>query len=184
LLLKKVPGFDMLSEFRKRQGLLKVKPVMDYFKESVFPEYKKTMVVCYHKDVAAKYVEAFAKAKRAVVLETGDMLAKGRTERLRAAAVDKNADLIVTIDAVSEGHDLNEFTQMFFAETDWRLYKILQVCGRNRRIDQTRRMFWSHFTLDKGVEKLIAARLGEKADDIEKITGAGNGKARPEFIKA
>lgn len=183
LLLKKVPGFDRLSEFRKRQGLLKLKPVMDYFRASAFPELKKIMVVCFHKDVAQSYVKAFLKAKRKVSLETGDMPAKGRADRLRAYAAQPDADLVVTIDAVSEGHDLNEFPHMFFTETDWRLYKILQVCGRNRRIDQTRRVFWNHFTLDRGVEKIMGSRLNQKASDIDKITGAGNGHKKLAFVK-
>jgi len=52
-----LPNFVQYAEFRKRQGLIKIKPVMEYLKENIFPDHKKMILFCVHRDVAKIYYE-------------------------------------------------------------------------------------------------------------------------------
>jgi len=176
LLLETVPSFDRLSEFRKRQGLLKIKPVSDYLIESVLPETKKFILFCYHRDVAEKYRQILTKSLKAdgqiVHLITGDTSDKStRFKYLQEIDRAPNAVLIATIDAVREGYDLTGFRKSFYAESDWRTYAVEQSQGRTRRIGQTKPGFWFFFNLAHGVESLMAKRLIEKGSDLKKIRG-------------
>ena len=175
-LLETVPGFAELSEFRKRVGFMKVKPVFDYLVESVLPETQKFIVFCYHTEVAEKYVELLKKTlktdREIVHLITGKNSDKeNRFKTLQTVDRSPRAVLVGTMDAMREGFDLTGFTHSFYAESDWRLYVIDQTHGRTRRIGQTKPVFWTHFNFDKGVENLMARRLSEKADDLKKIRG-------------
>lgn len=168
LLLKSVPGFDKLAEFRHRTGLLKIKSVFDYLKEV---ECKKFILFCYHKDVAEKYKTLFEKEGREVVFITGDVPAKKRFTMIQEAEKKPDAVLIATIDSVKEGYDMKAFTHSFFAEVDWRPYAIEQCQGRTRRIIQTKPVFWYFFTFRQGVERMIFNVVSEKKNTLRKIKG-------------
>jgi SNF2 family DNA or RNA helicase len=172
LLLETVPSFPQLSEFRKRQGLLKIKPVLDYLTESVLPECGKFILFTYHTEVAEIYSQKLRAAGAPVCLVHGQNTDKDtRYTILQQADRSKNCVLVCTIDSVREGFDLTGFTRSFYAELDWRPYAIEQTQGRTRRIGQTRPVFWTFFHFAEGVEKNIAARAAEKTRDIIEIRG-------------
>lgn len=172
LLLETVPDFPRLSEFRKRQGFMKVKPVLDYLVESVLPELKKFILFTYHTELAELYAEKLSAAGAKVCIVHGKNTdKKTRYAALKAADAAKECVLIATLDSVREGFDLTGFTHSFYAELDWRVYAMQQTQGRTRRIGQTRPVFWFLFHFAEGVEKLIAKRLAEKAADILALRG-------------
>ncbi|MBK7363050.1 MAG: DEAD/DEAH box helicase [Micavibrio sp.] len=172
LLAATTPDFPKLSEFRKRQAFLKIKPVMDYLTESVLPESQKFIVFTYHTDIAEMYAEKLRKAGAPVTLVHGQNTdKKTRYEILKKADAQKQCVLVATIDSVREGYDLTGFCKSFYAEIDWRPYAMEQTQGRTRRIGQTHPVLWVIFHLAKGVEKAIAKRAREKTADILQIRG-------------
>lgn len=172
LLLENVPEFPRLIEFRKRQGWVKVKPVSEYLLENVLPETEKFIVFTWQTEIAEKYAEILGKKTDKIVLLHGkNSKPEDRFRILKQANKEKRAIIIATLDSISEGHDLTNYTKSFFTEMDWRPYKIEQNQGRTRRIGQTQSGFWYFFTLDKGVEKMMAERVEQKNKDLLEIRG-------------
>jgi SNF2 family DNA or RNA helicase len=172
LLLETVPEFPRLVEFRKRQGWAKVKPISEYLLENVLPETEKFIVFTWQTEIAEKYAEILGKKTDKIVLLHGkNSKPEDRFRILKEANAAKRAIIIATLDSISEGHDLTNYTKSFFTEMDWRPHKIEQNQGRTRRIGQTKQGFWYFFMLDKGVEKMMVERVEQKNKDLLEIRG-------------
>ncbi len=174
LLLDAVPNFKKLADFRRRQGLMKVKPVIEYMRESVLPETEKFILTAYHKDVAETYARLLSahRPKIPVVLVHGGTHSKkDRHALFKQCDKAERVALVTTIDVVKEGHNLTGFTRAYLGEKDWRVYAIEQWQGRIRRFGQKHRTFWTHFNLNRGIEKRIGEVLKQKANDLAQIRG-------------
>jgi superfamily II DNA or RNA helicase len=171
-LVSTTPDFARLAEFRKRQGFVKINAVCEFITDNVWPEQKKILLFCYHKEVAEKYTLELKKAKLPVVIvHGGNTSATEREQVLHAADAADECILICTIDAVREGFDLVGFSFSVFAEIDWRPWALDQAEGRTRRIGQKKNVAWHYFVFDSGVDESMRARLSEKTETIERIRG-------------
>lgn len=178
-----LPGFVKYSEFRKRQGLVKIKPVLEYLKDIVLPEHKKFILFCVHRDVATKYYELLnaylantykvqnipENEKIKIILVHGGINPTLRHELLTEAKSSERVILISTIGAIKEGHNLQAFTYSYFCEIDWRYYVHMQCEFRTRRIGSIHAMFWYYFLFNKGMDKKVFKVFDGKKETLGKI---------------
>ena len=162
--IEAAPSFDALTAFRKMQGGAKVKSVLDYTLAAWADNEKKMLVFAYHTEVAEKIHAELVKKKLPAVLITGQNTDPDERDALIQAG-NKADDMIIvaTIDSLREGVTATGFKLTLFAEIDWRAWALEQCEGRTRRIGQTQNVRWVYFFFNKGVDKMMRAKIGEKS---------------------
>lgn len=175
-MLSVLPGFVKYSEYKKRQGLIKVQPVAEYLKNIVLPEHKKFIVMCYHTSTAEKYFEILngcidKKKGEKIILVTGETDKIERYNLLTAANLDDKTIIVATIGSIKEGYNLQNYSYTFITELDWRAYVLRQCEYRTRRIGSTKPMFWYYCIFDKGMDQKIFSVLLTKRETQKKIYG-------------
>ena len=161
--IEAAPSFDQLTEFRKMQGLAKVKSVIDYTCDAWEDGEHKLLIFAYHHEVADKIFEALIKKKLPVTLITGtNTTPEDRDAILQVANKESEKIVIATIDALREGVDAIGFSMTLFAEIDWRGWAIEQAKGRTRRIGQLHVVRWVFFFFERGVDKMMRKKIDEK----------------------
>jgi superfamily II DNA or RNA helicase len=161
--IEAAPSFDQLTEFRKMQGLAKVKSVIDYTCDAWEDGEHKLLIFAYHHEVADKIFEALIKKKLPVTLITGtNTTPEDRDAILQVANKESEKIVIATIDALREGVDAIGFSMTLFAEIDWRAWALEQCEGRTRRIGQEKNVRWVYFFFERGVDKMMRKKIDEK----------------------
>jgi SNF2 family DNA or RNA helicase len=161
--IEAAPSFDALTEFRKMQGGAKVKSVIDYTLDAWESGEKKMIIFAYHTEIAEKIYSELTKKKLQVVLITGQNT--NPDERDAAIQAGNKADemiIVATIDSLKEGVTATGFTLTLFAEIDWRAWALEQAEGRTRRIGQKSVVRWVYFFFNRGVDKMMRKKIGEK----------------------
>lgn len=163
--IEAAPSFDMLTEFRKLQGMAKVKSVVDYTLAAWEDDEKKIIIFAYHHEVADKIYADLIKKKLPVSLITGINTApEDRDAIIQAANKEQERIIIATIDAMREGVTATGFSMTIFAEMDWRSWALEQAEGRTRRIGQTKNVRWIYFFFARGVDKMMRKKIDEKKE--------------------
>lgn len=173
--MKTLPKFVQYAEFRKRHGLIKIKPVFEHLKESVIPEHDKFILSTVHRDVLKKYYELLTEYLKKIeknieiIVVHGGINKQKRHELLTRANSLEKCYLLVTIGAVREGHNLQKFRYTYNTELDWRDYVHKQFEYRTRRIGSTHAMFWYYYIFDKGIDKKVFDVISSKRETMNKI---------------
>jgi superfamily II DNA or RNA helicase len=161
--IEAAPSFDQLTEFRKMQGLAKVRSVLDYTLEAWESDEKKILIFTYHTEVAEKIATELIKKKLPVTLITGTNTdpdeRDAMTQKLNKV---KESVIVATIDSLKEGVDITGFSLTLFSEIDWRAWALEQGEGRTRRIGQEKNVRWVYFFFARGVDKMMRKKIDEK----------------------
>ena len=161
--IEAAPSFDQLTEFRKMQGLAKVRSVLDYALEAWDSNEKKILIFSYHTEVAEKIATELTKKKLPVTLITGVNTDPDERDAItqKLNKVDESV-IVATIDSLKEGVDITGFQLTLFAEIDWRAWALEQAEGRTRRIGQEKNVRWVYFFFERGVDKMMRKKIDEK----------------------
>ena len=158
-----VPSFDQLTEFRKMQGIAKVRSVVDYTLEAWEEDEKKILIFAYHHEIADRIFLELTKKKLPCILITGTNTdPEARDAIINKSNKESERIIVATIDALKEGITATGFTLTLFAEIDWRAYALEQAEGRTRRLGQVRVVRWVYFAFNKGVDKMMRKKIDEK----------------------
>jgi superfamily II DNA or RNA helicase len=158
--LETMPSFDRIAEFRKRQGMAKIAPVVEYSLEAR-DEFARQIIFCYHQEVAQQIAKKLTARKVTVELITGtNTTPEDRDEIMQRANKADEVIIVATIDALREGIDANGFDIMIFAESDWRAWALEQAEGRLRHELWPRQVRYVYFTFPRGVDKAMVRTMG------------------------
>lgn len=170
--IEAAPSFDALTEFRKMQGLAKVKTVTEYVLDAWENNEKKMIIFAYHHEVASKIFENLTKKKLPCILITGvNTKPEDRDAIVQAANKDEECIIVATIDSLREGVTATGFSLTLYAEIDWRAWALEQTEGRTRRIGQTKAVRWVYFFFAKGVDKMMRKKIEEKKELAAAVRG-------------
>jgi SNF2 family DNA or RNA helicase len=161
--IEAAPSFDALTEFRKMQGVAKVKSVIDYTLAAWEDNERKMVIFTYHTEVADKIFSGLMKKHLPCTLITGTNTKPEERDAIVQAENKKDESIIIaTIDALKEGVTATGFSLTLFAEIDWRAWALEQCEGRTRRIGQLKNVRWVYFRFSKGVDKMMGRIIKEK----------------------
>lgn len=170
--IEAAPSFDQLTEFRKMQGMAKAHAVVEYALDAWGSDEKKLLIFTYHTEIAEKIAAALLKKKLPVTLITGTNTDPDERDEITQKLNNVDESVIVaTIDSLKEGVDITGFSLTLFAEIDWRAYALEQCEGRTRRIGQTKNVRWVYFFFERGVDKMMRAKIEEKQELAAAVRG-------------
>ena len=156
------PSFDVITEFRKMQGLAKSHAVIDYALNAWANGETKILIFAYHHEIAEKIFDALNKKHKPVILVTGTNTDPDERDAIVQRENKKCESIIVaTIDALKEGIDADGFSLTLIAEMDWRAWALKQICGRTQR-GKLRVIRWVFFFFERGVDEMMRKKIDEK----------------------
>ncbi len=178
-ILQSMPTFEKYSVFKKQQGLIKVKPVVDYLVNNVLPEHRKFIIFTYHIEVANSYAEQLTKKLKKLkikipvtVVTSQNTQSDDRQDVLDKINPDENHILVATMGAIKEGFDLIGFARSYYTESHYSPYFFEQTEGRTLRYGQkAETVFWVYLVFDKGLEPYIYAMVNEKEETNQALLG-------------
>ena len=155
--------FDEISLLRHKTALAKVPDVVELVKEAL--EAGKVILFAHHKDVIAKYKEAFG--ERAVVV-TGDTPNNRRDEYVQRFQNDPTCDVFIgSIQAAGVAITLTAAKVVVFGELDWVPGNVTQAEDRAHRIGQLDNVLVWHAIIDGTIEARMVKTLVRKQDVID-----------------
>jgi SWI/SNF-related matrix-associated actin-dependent regulator 1 of chromatin subfamily A len=126
---------DALSTARRKLGILKVEPAIEYVKSVVLEETNKVVVFCHHREVFFPLLEGLK--REGVVSINGTTSLDDRQRAIDAFQNDDKVRVfLASITAASTGITLTAASTVVFVEADWVPSVNEQAEGRINRIGQ------------------------------------------------
>lgn len=160
------PPPTSVATTRREQGLLKVKPIVD-FCTNILDSNIPIVLFAYHINVIERYKELLSDYKPAVV--TG---AVGASERMSAVNDFQNSKtnlFIGNIVAAGVGITLTRASTVVMAELDWSPANIDQAVSRCHRIGQKDTVNVYYFTVKDSIDNNMMNVIMDKVKTFEKV---------------
>ena len=165
-----LPLFD---KHRQISGLLKIEHTVKLVNQ-ILDEGEKAVVFAHHKEVIKELVNKVKSETNAnVYVITGDTPQERRYEIAKEFNSDKDRSVfIASIQACSEGIDLQSASYVIFNQIDWNPAKNIQAEDRVHRIGQKKNVT-SYWVIAKDtIDEHIVNKLIQKLNVIDKVVGS------------
>ena len=158
---------DALSTARRKLGILKVEPSIDFIRNVVLEETKKVVVFCHHREVFFPLCDAF---KGECVSINGTTSLDDRQKAIDAFQNDERVRVfIASITAASTGITLTAASTVVFVEADWTPSINEQAEGRINRIGQKELMRALYLVVPDSLDEAVMWSVHKKQRNIGKV---------------
>jgi SWI/SNF-related matrix-associated actin-dependent regulator 1 of chromatin subfamily A len=158
---------EHISTARKKLGILKAQPALDYIVSVVLEEVESVVVFCHHKDVFLALKEGLSAF--GVVCISGATSADDRQAAVDAFQAKRARVFLGSLTAANSGITLTAASTVVFVEFSWIPSENEQGEGRINRVTQTELMRAVYLVVPDSLDEAVVRSVLRKQKDIGKV---------------